>query len=317
MKEESVNRVKLGAFVLLGITFLILGLYYIGSKKNIFHSSIQVSANFNNVGGLLPGNNVRFNGINVGTVSKVYAIADTLIKVEFTVDENEIKFINQNAVASIGTDGLLGNKLINLSPGKSGAELVKEGFVLKSINPLQIDVALRTLTETNNNLKVITDDLKDISGKFAGNNSLLKLFKDTLFSENVKLTMVNLKVMSNQAVSVTGDLSAITKGIRKGNGTIGALITDTLISSQIKQTVVTFKKLSDSVAIISGDVSQIIKKINQGKGSVGVLLKDTMVVHNLNKSILSIDTAAGSFNDNMEALKHIWPFKKYFKKNKK
>jgi len=317
MKEESTNRLKLGAFVLLGITILILGLYYIGSKKNIFHSTISVSANFNNVGGLMPGNNVRFNGINVGTVSKVYAIADTLIKVEFNVDESQIQFISENIIASIGTDGLLGNKLINLSPGKKGGAPIKEGFVLKSINPLQMDLALRTLTETNNNLKLISEDLKDISGKFAGNNSLLKLFKDTVFSENVKTSVVNLKLMSDRAVSVTGDLSFITKGIKNGKGSIGALITDTLLSSQIKQTVVTFKKLSDSVAIISGDVSQIIKKINQGKGSVGVLLKDTMVVHNLNKSIMSIDTAAGNFNDNMEALKHIWPFKKYFKKEKK
>ncbi len=317
MKEESVNRAKLGAFVLIGITFLVLGLYFIGSKKNIFHSSIKVSANFNNVGGLLPGNNVRFNGINVGTVSKVYAISDTLIKVEFTVDEDQIQFIHQDALASIGTDGLLGNKLINLTPGRGKADLLKEGFSLRSINPLQIDVALRTLTETNSNLKLITEDLKDISGKVAGRNSLLDLFKDTIFASNVKASIVNLKIMSNQALSVTGDLSAITNDIRKGKGSIGALITDTMMSKQIKQTVVTFKKLSDSVAIISGDLAQIIKNINRGKGSVGVLLKDTMVVHNLNQSIMRIDTAAGHFSDDMEALKHIWPFKKYFKKEKK
>ncbi|MGZ6523194.1 MAG: MlaD family protein, partial [Bacteroidia bacterium] len=86
MKEQLINKAKLGAFVLIATTFLILGLYYIGSKKNIFHSTIKVSSDFNNVGGLMPGNNVRFNGINVGTVTKVYAVADTSIKVEYTID---------------------------------------------------------------------------------------------------------------------------------------------------------------------------------------------------------------------------------------
>ena len=93
MKEQTRNKVKLGAFVLMGTLFLILGLYFIGSKKNIFRSTISISASFNNVGGLMPGNNVRFNGINVGTVSKVYAISDTAIKVEFTIEESyEIYF---------------------------------------------------------------------------------------------------------------------------------------------------------------------------------------------------------------------------------
>ncbi|TAE90246.1 MAG: MCE family protein, partial [Bacteroidetes bacterium] len=89
MKEQTGNRVKLGAFVLVAITCLILGLYYIGSKKNIFHSTIKVSADFNNADGLMSGNNVCFNGINVGMVTKVSSISDSTIKVEFTVDKEE------------------------------------------------------------------------------------------------------------------------------------------------------------------------------------------------------------------------------------
>jgi phospholipid/cholesterol/gamma-HCH transport system substrate-binding protein len=91
MKGQQTNKIKLGIFVLSAVALLLLGLFYIGNNKNIFHSNINVSANFKNVGGLMTGNNVRFNGINVGTISKVYAIADTLIKVEFTIDEVSMK----------------------------------------------------------------------------------------------------------------------------------------------------------------------------------------------------------------------------------
>src|ERR1700751_4623915 len=107
---KTSNKIKLGIFVLSGITFLILGLYYIGSNRNIFHRTINVSAVFNNVNGLLPGNNVRFNGINVGTVSTIKAAGDTSVNVGFTIEKDLTEYISENATAAIGTDGLLGNK---------------------------------------------------------------------------------------------------------------------------------------------------------------------------------------------------------------
>jgi phospholipid/cholesterol/gamma-HCH transport system substrate-binding protein len=314
MSEQSMNRAKLGAFVLLATTCLIVGLYYIGSKKNIFHSTITVSANFNNVGGLMPGNNVRFNGINVGTVSKVYAVADTAIKVEFTIDESETQFISKNAIASIGTDGLLGNKLIDISPGKSGATSVEEGFQLTSVNPVQMDVAIRTLLKTNDNIKVITDNLKDVTEKFNSNNSLWRLLTDSTIVDNVRKAIVNFKLTGDNTAILTGDLRDILQHIKSGKGTIGALLTDTSFSKTVKQTIVNIKSISDSVAIISGNFKNISEKIKNGDGAVGTLLTDTTFVHNLNQSMKNIKDGSGNFNENMEALKHTWPFNKYFKK---
>lgn len=313
MKEDSKSMVKLGIFILTGTVLLVLGLYYIGSQKNIFHRTITVSAGFNNVNGLMPGNNVRFNGINVGTVSRLISLADTIVKVEFTVDQEISKLINQAAIVSIGTDGLLGNKLLNISPTKAKAEQIKEGTELASVNPLQMDNALRSLSNTSGNLETITENLKTLSGDVTKSGSLWALLRDSSISKNVKSALVNIRLMSNNALAVTGDLQTITAGIKNGKGTIGALVADTALSSRIKQVVVKFEKLNDTAAVITGNVSYLLYQLKQGKGTIGVLLKDTMVVHNLNKSILTIDTAAGNLNDNMKALKHTWPFKKYFK----
>ncbi|MBL7930930.1 MAG: MCE family protein [Bacteroidia bacterium] len=313
MKEDSKNMVKLGLFILSGTLLLILGLYYIGSQKNIFHRTITVSTGFNNVNGLMPGNNVRFNGINVGTVSKLSSISDTVVKVEFTVDQEISKLINEAAIVSIGTDGLLGNKLLNISPSKTKAEPITEGAELASVNPLQMDNTLRSLSNTSGNLEIITDNLKTLSGDVTSKGSLWALLRDSSISKNVKSALVNIRLMSNNALAVTGDLQSITSGIKNGKGSIGALVADTSLSARIKQIVVKFEKLNDTAAVITGDVSYLLNQLKQGKGSIGVLLKDTMVVHNLNKSILTIDTAAGNLNDNMKALKHTWPFKKYFK----
>jgi len=317
MKEQAVNRTKLGAFVLIAITCLILGLYFIGSKKNIFSSKINVSATFDNIGGLMPGNNVRFNGINVGTVSKIYAVADTAIKVEFTIDEGSVQFISNKTIASIGTDGLLGNKLINIAPGEKGGAPVKDGDILKTVNPIQMDVALRTLTMTNDNLKEITDNLKGVSEKFNSNNSLWHLLTDTMLAENVKNAVVRFKITGENTAIVTGDLSKIVKDIKAGKGTMGALLTDTSFSHKLNQTIVNIQAVSDSVAMISGNFKSISDKLKNGEGSIGTLINDTTFVHDLNESMTNIKQGAGNFNENMEALKHSWPFKKYYRKQKK
>ncbi len=317
MKEQATNRAKLGAFVLIGTTCLILGLYYIGSKKNIFHTTINVSANFSNVGGLMPGNNVRFNGINVGTVSKVYAISDTAIKVDFTINEGETQFINQKATASIGTDGLLGNKLINILPGKSNAPALIEGSILETVQPVQMDNALRTLTITNDNLKTITDNLVDVSTKLNDNNSIWHLLSDSVLAMNVQTAIVNFKLTGKNTAIITGDLSKIVTDIKAGKGTVGALLTDTLFSKKLNQTIVTIKAVSDTVALLSGNFNMISKKLKNGEGAIGALLTDTTFVHDLNKSMGNLKKGTDNFNQNMEALKHSWPFKKYFKKQKK
>ncbi len=317
MKEQTLNRAKLGAFVLIATTFLIIGLYFIGSKKNIFHSSISVSANFSNIGGLIQGNNVRFNGINVGVVSNVYPIADTAIKVEFTIDQSSTKYISSDATVSIGTDGLLGNKLVNISPGKKKSKQIEEGNLLISTRPIQIDSELRTITTTNNNLKVITDNLKGVSEKLNNNNSLWQLLTDTRVADNIRKAIVTFKLTGENTAVITGNLSKFVTDIKAGKGTIGALLTDTSISEKLSQTIININSISDTMAIISGDFKTFSKKLNNKNSTLSTLLSDTAFVHNLNSSIINIKDGADNFNKNMEALKHSWPLKKYFKQQKK
>jgi phospholipid/cholesterol/gamma-HCH transport system substrate-binding protein len=316
MKEQLINRAKLGAFVLIGTVCLLLGLYFIGSKKNIFHSSIHVSANFNNVSGLLSGNNVRFNGINIGTVSKVYAVADTAIKVEFTLDKGLTQYISKNAIASIGTDGLLGSKLINITPGKGAIQPVEENDVLNALNPLQMDNAMRTLVKTNENLEVISDNLKGVSEKLNKSNSLWNLLGDTILAQNVRNAVVRFKLTGDNTAIITGDLRNIMKDVKAGKGTIGSLLTDTSFSHRLNQTIINIKTISDTIALVSGNFKSISGRLKNGEGSIGTLLTDTMFVYNLNQSMETIKKGAGHFNENMEALKYSWPFKKYFRKKK-
>ncbi len=315
MKEQTGNRVMLGAFVLVAITCLILGLYYIGSKKNIFHSTINVSANFNNADGLMNGNNVCFNGINVGMVTKVSAISDSAVKVEFTIDKGETKFIGKSAIVSIGTDGLLGNKQINISPGLPGFTSVEEGNVLTAINPIKMDNTLHTLTLTNENLKIISDNLKEVSEKINNSHSLWHLIADSTLAENVRGALVKFKLTGDYSAMITGDLSKIVSNVRQGKGTLGTLLTDSLFSDGLKRTIINIESISDTMALITGNFKTMAEDLKNGKGALGILLNDTAFENDLSQSMRNIKSATNNVNQETEALKYTWPFKKYFKQH--
>jgi phospholipid/cholesterol/gamma-HCH transport system substrate-binding protein len=236
--------------------------------------------------------------------------------VEFTIDEVSMKYIDQNSIASVGNDGLLGNKIINISPIGIPSQPVQEGSVLKSTNPVEMEHIMRTLMDSNNNLKSITDNLKDVSFKLNSDNSLWRLVNDEQMANNVRFSASNLNRMSNQALSITGDLLSISKGIKQGKGSIGKLINDTMLVTRINNTMGKFERISDTVTMMSKDMAHVVTRIKQGEGTVGKLLKDTLIVYNLNRTLISVDTGISRFNENMKAVQYSWPFKKYYKKIK-
>ena len=152
MKKHAVNNIKLGVFVLAGLFFLVLLLYMIGRNQNLFGATFTIKARFDNVQGLVSGNNVRYAGIQVGTIKRINILNDTLIEVRMIIDYKMKSFIRQNAVASIGTDGLMGNKVINISPSRESAPLIEEGNTISSRKAIDADEMLRVLSNTNNDV---------------------------------------------------------------------------------------------------------------------------------------------------------------------
>lgn len=317
MEKSTGRNIRLGLFVMIGTIFLIYALYMIGSKRNLFGSTFKLNAIFHNVNGLMPGNNVRFGGIDVGTVENVKIINDTAIKVTMVIETSLKSFIHKNALATIGTDGLMGNKLVNINSVADNSAIVRPNDTIGTIKPIEMDDMLRTLNRTNNNIASITDNLKTITAKVNSRNSLWSLLMDTVVADNVKEAIVNIKVTGEHSAKISGDLSTIVKAIKEGKGSVGAILTDTSISSQLHQAVVNIKLTSDKAAIITGDMSKIVGKVDSGKGTVGRLLMDTTFVPNLNKSMENIKQGSQGLNEVIEGLKHSIFLRHYFKKQAK
>src|SRR4030066_2580550 len=163
MKKNAINKMKLGIFISLGITVFILAIYFIGEKQQLFRSTFRLSGVFRDVGGLQAGNNVRLSGINVGTIDNVSIISDTSVRVVILVDESTRKFIRKDAVASIGSEGLMGNKVLIINPGTGGKKINEKKENIPTAQPHSKKEILKSLKTTIDNTAYITGDLATIS----------------------------------------------------------------------------------------------------------------------------------------------------------
>lgn len=317
MNKETLHKTILGAFVTVGIILLIIAVYIIGSKKNIFSRTMEVSAVFKEVNGLQGGNNVRFRGIDVGTIKDVLIENDSTVKVIMIIEHRICPFINKNAIVSIGTDGLMGNKIVNIHNQKFHSSPIEEDDMLQAEEPIATDEVFRTLTSTNENIREVTEDLKTITKRLNSGNNVWTLLSDTAIAENLKHAIVNIKMTSNRSALISGDLSSIVRDVKSGKGSVGALLTDTSFEHKLNQSIVNIKMLSDSVAEVTGDLKEISSHVKKGEGALGTILMDTTFVNNLNKSMENIKNASGDFEENMEALKHSIFLRKYFKQKQK
>jgi phospholipid/cholesterol/gamma-HCH transport system substrate-binding protein len=311
-KDRS-SYLRLGIFVLTGVTLVIATLYTIGSRKNIFGSTLELRTRFHNVSGLTEGNNVRYGGINIGTVKNVDLENDTTILVTMLIEKKMQKIIRRNALASIGTDGLMGNKIVNISAVGGNAPFVEDENYLPSKAPIETEEMIRTMNTTNRNILAISENIKSMTEKFQNHNTLWKLLADSTLADNFRTTIVNIRKSGDNALVLTGNLKELSMQLKNGKG-IGALITDTTIAGKVNQSVVNIQRLSDSAARITGDISRIVKKVDSGKGTMAMLLNDTTFVHKLNESMENIRQGSESLNENLEGLKHSFLLKRYFRK---
>ena len=179
MEKSTQRTTRLGFLVILGALIFTVTAYLIGQKQDMFRQTFVISVVFNNVNGLQPGNNVRFSGINVGTVLSVEIKSDSVIEVMMRVRENVRLFIKKDAVASIGSDGLMGNMLINISPGSATVPPVENKDRLRSFSRIKTDDILKTLNMTNENAAMLTSNLLEVTQQIKrGHGTLTYLLYD-------------------------------------------------------------------------------------------------------------------------------------------
>lgn len=310
MEKSTSQKINLGIFVILGSLLFIITIYFIGNKKDMFNKTIQISAVFNNINGLQTGNNVRFSGINVGTVKQIVILNDSVIRVDMAIEKEVISHIKKDAIASIGSDGLVGNMIINIIPGKKSNEAVSFGDTILSENKTTTDEILKTINSTSANAKVITDNLVRITNQISSKEGTIgMLINDTLMSQDLKRTVYNLKVTTKITSESMATLNNIIVGLNNKDNVIGTL-KDTLVGRKIKVIIANLEKSSQQI-------NQTISNIKDGKGALNYLSNDPKLVKQIDSTMININQASSRLNENLEALKHNFLFRGYFKKLEK
>ncbi|SFD20521.1 MlaD family protein [Flavobacterium phragmitis] len=194
MEKQSGYTWKLGMFVTIGLLLFIMAVYFIGKQKNLFGSTFHITSQFKTVSGLEVGNNVRFSGINVGTVEQIQLKNDSTVLVVLVMKEDVRKFIKTDATASIGSDGLMGDKVLTISPGSKSNKIIEDNGVIASVDGIEMHDIMKSVKKSVDNIGVISDEIAIFSHSMNnGNGALARLVKDDKMANSVSNTLSNLE----------------------------------------------------------------------------------------------------------------------------
>jgi len=318
MERSNSEKLKLGVFVILGTVLLVVAVYLIGNKQNLFGNTFEIHTIFKNVNGLQSGNNVRFSGVAVGTVRSIEMMNDTSIRVNMIIDDKMLEHIRQNSVATVGSDGLVGSMLINIVPGKGTAPLIEPGDMLRSYSKIATEDMMTTLSVTNENAALLTVDLLTISQSIiSGKGTLGMLLNDTVMAADLRRTLTELRATSSDASSAMREIRRMVEEMQFEESVAGVLLNDTVSGRRMKDIIEDLENTSKQLEKMSQDLSEVIGEMKDGEGAIHYLSSDTVFVQQLESTMINIEEGTARFNEDMEALKHSFLFKKYFKKLEK
>jgi phospholipid/cholesterol/gamma-HCH transport system substrate-binding protein len=190
-------KVRLGLFIAGGLMIFVVTVFIIGRQKNLFVPVYKLTTTFYNVSGLQVGNNIRFSGINVGTVDNIKIINDSTVQVDMLIQKNVQKFIKTDCEAAIGSAGLIGDRILIITQGSSDAALAKDGQQITSKEPVETDAIMSSLQVTADNAAIVSLQLAEIMTKVnSGSGTLGRFIRDSTIAKNISQTIMNLRKSS-------------------------------------------------------------------------------------------------------------------------
>lgn len=316
MKQNTSKHAMLGIFVILGLTIFVIAVYFIGNTQNLFGKSTRITSVFTNVNGLQLGNNVRYAGVNVGTVKGIKIVNDTSIAVDMFINQETVPLIKRNSVANISSDGLVGSMIVNIVPGRvPGSAVIKQGDTLASLNPKGTSEMLNTLSTTNENAALLTADLLKITAAITSGEGLVgELIMDKDMASDFKKSIANLETTSNSALTTINRLNNLLSQVNYEESVAGVLLSDKESAGQVKGIIGRFEEASQQLNRITTNMEDFSIELKEGEGAVNLVTQDTAFRNNLDSTLKNVEEASEKFNENMEALKNNFLFRGYFRK---
>lgn len=310
MKKKN-KSVKVGIFAFLAIAILVLTIYFIGSKDNLFSPKTNVTCSFSDIRGVVVGNNIRFSGINVGTVKNIEMTSDSSVILTLSISDKYTKHIYKNSIVEIGQDGLMGSKLLNISSGTIGAGHIVEGDHLQAKYGIDLESMLGEardmLVQANDAVK----SLKSVAQKIdTGDGDLGRLLNDNTLTTELAQTTKSLN-------STLANVDQITRKINNGQGDLAILINDNKLVSQTHGVLSNLNQAADKTHLVVTNLETTTNSINQGDGPVNLLLNSKKTAQNIDTTILKLQNSLDEFDKTAQAIQDSWLIRLFTKKKKK
>ena len=325
--QAKPNRraIIVGLFIFIGMLVLLAGILTVGNLHSTFVKKIGVTVLFDNVNGLQAGNNIWFSGVKIGTVKKMSFFGESQVKVQLKIDEKAQQYIRRDAKVKIGTDGLIGNKIIVIYGGTPHSAQVEDGDTLGIERSVSSDEMMAVLQQNNQNLLAITADFKSISHKLASDEgSIGKLLKDESLYNSLGTTLASLQRSSANAEKLTASVSGFGEKLNRKGSLANDLVSDTTIfrnvqsaSRQLKQLTASASESVEKLKAASASVGKATAQLDNPNTPLGVLLYDENSAAHLKSTLGSLDGGAQKLDENLRALQSNFLFRRYFKKKKK
>jgi len=316
------RAIVVGIFIVIGLAIFIWAVLTLGSQKNTFERSIGVKTFFQNVNGLQKGNNIWFSGVKVGTIEDVFIIGTGKVEVDMNINEKSVPYIHKNAKAKLSTDGLIGNKIIEIYGGTAQSPQISEGDVLNNDELLSTDEMMATLSKNNDNLLEITNNLKVVSAQMAeGKGSVGKLLKDETFANELVKTVGILKSASANVQRLTANVNQYTARLNDSGTLANDLVSDTVIFSRLRTTVGKLQQMADKSNEVINSLQGAANTVNEGLKNpntpAGMLLGDEKTAASLKVTMQNLQSASVKLNDDLEAVQHNFLLRGFFRKKAK
>ena len=311
MKNQTNKALRVGLFVFTALAIFITIIYLIGSKDNLFKTKTTITTSFNDIRGVVVGNNVRFSGINVGKVSDINVVSDKEVVLELSIVKEYARFIYKDALVEINQDGLMGSKLINITSGHSSAGKIEEGTHLKGKEGIDIENMLYEVHDILVEAGDAVASLKSIAGKIdSGEGDLAKLVNDDVLSTELTAT-------TRQLNTTLATVEQITKNITTGEGDIARLINSNELTSQAHQLLGNLNEAVEKTHRVAENLETTSRQINYGEGAVNLLLNNKNTAQNIDTTILKLQNSLNEFDKTARAVQNSWLIQLFSRKKLK
>jgi phospholipid/cholesterol/gamma-HCH transport system substrate-binding protein len=309
MSEPSVKRtVGVGAFIFIGLLFLVGGVLAVGNLRSTFTKKMTIVTVFDDVSGLQEGNNIWFSGVKVGTVKKIEFTGRAQVRVTMNINVESRQYIRKDALVKIGSDGLIGNKILVIYGGSASAPAVEEGDRLMNEKALATEEIMETFQQSNRNVLALTESL------MKGEGTIGQLLKNDSVYRDIAYTANSLRVASANANVFFASLSEYGNKLNRKGSLANDLVTDTVIYRSVVASVRQLEGIADTAGVL---VSKLKKASTNPKSPFGVMIYDEQAGANLKSTIGNLESSSKKLDQNLEALKHSFLLRKYFKKEEK